>query len=151
MISPIPASLSPALVLLDLPAADETTAIRAVTALLVGQADVADADALAAEVIAREKLSPTALGHGVAFPHARTAGVRQLVMAVGRSRAGVKFADGKETVHFLFVIGTPPDRVPPYLALVGYLARQLKDEKVRAKLLAAATAEDFLDVLRAGS
>ena len=71
-------------------------------------------------------------------------------MAVGRSREGVVFADGKETVHFLFVIGTPPDRVPPYLALVGYLARQLKDEKIRAKLLAAATAEDFLDVLRAG-
>ena len=76
MISPLPASLSPALVLLDLPAADETAAIRAVTALLAGQPDVADADALAAEVIAREKLSPTALGHGVAFPHARTAGVR---------------------------------------------------------------------------
>ena len=151
MISPLPASLSPALVLLDLPAADETAAIRAVTALLAGQPDVADANALAAEVIAREKLSPTALGHGVAFPHARTAGVRQLVMAVGRSREGVQFADGRETVHFLFVIGTPPDRVPPYLALVGYLARQLKDEKVRAKLLAAATAEDFLDVLRAGS
>ena len=150
MISPLPASLSPALVLLDLPAADEMTAIRAVTTLLASQPDVADADALAAEVIAREKMCPTALGHGVAFPHARTAGVRQLVMAVGRSREGVVFADAKETVHFLFVIGTPPDRVPPYLALVGYLARQLKDEAVRAKLLAAATAEAFLDVLRSG-
>ena len=150
MISPLPASLSPVLVLLDLHAADETAAIRTVTALLAGQPDVANADALAAEVIAREKLSPTALGHGVAFPHARTAGVRQLVMAVGRSREGVVFAEARETVHFLFVIGTPPDRVPPYLALVGYLARQLKDEAVRAKLLAAATAGDFLDVLRAG-
>ena len=71
-------------------------------------------------------------------------------MAVGRSREGVVFADASETVHFLFVIGTPPDRVPPYLGLVGYLARLLKDEAVRANLFAAATAGDFLDILRAG-
>ena len=150
MTSPLPASLSPALVLLDLHAADETAAIQAITARLAGQPDVADAEAFGAEVIAREKLCPTALGYGVAFPHARTTGVRQLVMAVGRSPEGVVFAEAKETVHFLFVIGTPPDRVPPYLALVGYLARLLKEAAIRDRLLTAATAEGFLGVLRTG-
>jgi mannitol/fructose-specific phosphotransferase system IIA component (Ntr-type) len=137
--------------MLDLHAKDEAAAIQQVTGLLKGQADVADAPAFAAEVIAREKLCPTALGHGVAFPHARTTGVRQLIMAIGRSTEGVVFADAKEVVNFLFVIGTPPDRVPPYLGLVGYLARLLKDQAVRAKLLATASAEDFLSVLRTGS
>ena len=150
MTSPLPVSLSPALVLLDLHAADEAAAIQAVTSRLAGQPDVADVDAFAAEVIAREKLCPTALGYGVAFPHARTTGVRQLVMAIGRSLEGIVFADVRETVHFLFVIGTPPDRVPPYLALVGYLARLLKEAAIRDRLLAAATAEEFLDVLRTG-
>ncbi len=150
MTAPLPASLSPALVRLDLHAADEAQALRAVTALLAGHPDVMDAEALADEVIAREKLCPTALGCGVAFPHARTMGVRQLVMAVGYCREGVRFVEAGETVNFLFVIGTPPDRVPPYLALVGYLARTLKNEAVRTRLAASASAGEFLDVLRAG-
>ncbi len=150
MISPLPASLSPALVRLDLPATDEAAAIRAVAALLAGQPDVTDAAALADEVIEREKLLSTALGHGVAFPHARTTGVRQLVVAVGYCRVGIAFPEAAEPVRFLFVIGTPPDKVPPYLALVGYLARTLKNEATRAKLAQAADAGRFLAILRAG-
>ena len=150
MTSPLPASFSPALVRLDLNASSEEDGIRAVTALLNGQPDVADAAALAEEVIEREKLCSTALGHGVAFTHARTTGVRHLVVAVGYSREGVPFVDAGETVNFLFVIGTPPDRVPPYLALVGYLARTLKSEPVRAKLAKAVDAAEFLAVLRTG-
>lgn len=150
MTSPLPASFDSSLVLLDLHAGDEQEAIRTVAGLFRGHPDVADAAALADEVVEREKLCSTALGHGVAFPHARTGGVRQLVVAVGRSREGVNFADAGETVHFVFVIGTPPDRVPPYLALVGYLARQLKSDALRGKLSAADTPEDFLAVLRAG-
>ena len=42
----------------------------------------------------------------------------------------------------------PPDRVAQYLALVGRLARLLKEEPVRAQLLAATTADEFLTPLR---
>ena len=44
-------------------------------------------------MLEREKLSTTALGHGVAFPHARTTLVTEIVVAVGRSREGVLFRD----------------------------------------------------------
>ena len=107
-----------------------------------------DCTRLADAVLEREKLSTTALGHGVAFPHARTAEVSGIVVAAGRSREGVKFGGSDERVHFLFVIGTPPDRVAQYLALVGRLARLLKEEAVRAQLLAATTPEEFLNPLR---
>ena len=123
--------LSPAQVMLDLAAADEDEAIRAVTAMLAGHPAVADADRLADEVIEREQLSSTAMGCGVAFPHARTELVREIVVAVGRSAEGVVFQGADERSIFFFVIGTPPDRAPQYLALVGALARLLKNEAVR--------------------
>ena len=132
----------------DLEAANEAEAIRAVAGLFEGVAAVSDAGKLAAEVLEREKLSPTAMGHGVAFPHARTSGVKQIVMAVGRSKEGVVFAGAPDgPVHFFFVIATPPNQVPQYLSVVGRLARLLRSEGAREQLLAAGTAEEVRGVL----
>lgn len=140
--------LASAPVAAELSAANEEQAIRAVAGLLRQNPAVSDTDKLTAEVLEREKLSPTAMGHGVAFPHARTAGVRQIVMAIGRSREGVNFkgaADGP--VHFFFVIGTPPNQAPQYLMVVGRLARLLKSAGVREQLLAATTADAVREIL----
>ena len=142
--------LSPSLVALDLAAANEEEAIRAVTALLAGQPAVVDAERLATEILEREKLSPTAIGYGVAFPHARTEQVREIVMAIGLSRDGVMYQGADERVHFFFVIGAPPDRATQYLALVARLARLLKSEAVRSQLMAAPSPDAFLGVLQAG-
>ena len=145
------ALISPDRVVLDLRADDGAAAIRAVTGVLAGHPGVADAARLADEVIERERLSSTAMGGGVAFPHARTALVKEIVVAVGRSTEGVPFAGSQEKVHFLFVIGTPPDRAPQYLALVGSLARLMRGEAVRQKLLAAPDAEAFVAALHAAA
>ena len=148
MIPPLSELLVPSVLELELTASDEEEAIRAVTARLAGHPGVKDVAHLAAQVLEREKLSTTALGHGVAFPHARTGEVSQIVIAIGRSREGILFRGADQRVNFLFVIGTPPDRVAQYLALVGRLARLLKEEAMRAQLLAATTAEEFLTPLR---
>ncbi len=142
--------LSPSQVTLSLEADNEDAAIRAVTALLVGNPQVLNADQLAAEILEREKLSPTAIGYGVAFPHARTEQVREIVMAIGRSTPGVPFQGADERIHFFFVIGAPPDRAAQYLALVARLARLLKNEAVRTQLMAAPDADAFLHVLQSG-
>ncbi len=143
--------LSPAQVLLDLRADDEAGAIRAVAGMFAGHPGVTDAARLADEVIDRERLSSTALGCGVAFPHARTGLVTEIVVAAGRSVEGVRFAGSDDAVHFVFVIGTPPDRAPQYLALVGTLARLLRTETARQELLTAPTPDAFVTLLRSGA
>ena len=148
MTPPLSDLLVPSVLQLDLATPNEEEAIRTVTTRLSSHPAVKDVERLATQVLEREKLSTTALGHGVAFPHARTAEVTQIVVAIGRSREGVLFREAGQRVNFLFVIGTPPDRVAQYLALVGRLARLLKEETVRAQLLAATTAEEFLTPLR---
>lgn len=143
--------LAAAPVTLDLAATEADVAIHDVIRQLEGNPNVVDANRFATQVLEREKLSPTAMGHGVAFPHARTDAVREILMAVGRSKPGIVFPGASDgAVHFLFVIGTPPDRVPQYLALVGRLARALKSDTVRERLLNAADAAAFRSALGEG-
>jgi len=137
--------LQPGRILLDIGATDKNGAILEVAGILKGDGDVLDFSCFCRELLARDEMRSTAAGYGVAFPHARTAAVREIVIAAGRSAAGVRF--GEEVVHFVFVIGTPREKANEYLVAVGTLARLLRTEKTRAALTGAVTAEDFIRVL----
>lgn len=137
--------LQPSRILLDIKAADKNAAILEVAGIIREDADMLDFGIFCQELIARDELRSTAAGYGVAFPHARTDAVREIVIAAGRSAAGVRF--GEELVHFIFAIGTPREKVGDYLVAVGTLSRLLRTEKIRAALGKAATPEEFIRVL----
>ena len=139
--------LKPNLIHLDLSETKRTAAIHQVAGLLEKEPEMINFKGFYEELLARERLEATTLGNGVAFPHARTDHVSRLVLAAGRSRAGVSFDGGGELIHFIFVIGTPRRMVTEYLALVGAMARLLRHEEVRQRLMQAKTVEDFLAVL----
>jgi len=139
--------LHPRQILLDLKENKRTAAIHEVAALLSQDEGVINFKGFYDELLARERVEATSLGNGVAFPHARTDHVKHLVLAVGRSVEGVTFEAGGEKIHFIFVIGTPRRMVTEYLALVGAMARLLRNEEVRLKLLSACTPEEFLAAL----
>jgi mannitol/fructose-specific phosphotransferase system IIA component (Ntr-type) len=142
--------LTPDLLTLDLRASTAGDAIGAAAPLARNPA-VSDFAAFCAAVLAREEISPTAVGYGVAFPHARVNHVRQIVIAAGRSSEGIAFAGSLQRVHLILVIGTPLDMVREYLALLGGLAKLLKNIRVRERLMDAATADEFLAALRPSS
>jgi len=139
--------IQPQHVLLDLQETKRTAAIHEVAKLLEKDPEVVNFQSFYDELLARERLEATSLGYGVAFPHARTDHVKKMVLAVGRSVPGVWFENSGETIHFIFVIGTPRRMVTEYLALVGAMARLLRSEEVRKKLMAVKTPEEFAAVL----
>ena len=138
--------VQPKLVLLEVKETKRTAAIHEVAKLLEKDPDVLNFQSFYDELLARERLEATSLGYGVAFPHARTDHVKKMVLAVGRSSTGVLFENSGEKIHFIFVIGTPRRMVTEYLALVGAMARLLRSDEVRQKLMAAKTPEDFAAV-----
>lgn len=120
-------------------------AVAEIAELLRGDAALTDFDGFSAALRAREELESTCLGNGIAFPHARTDALKGMVLAAGCSVAGVLNARaGNQTEHLIFVIGTPQRMVTEYLAAVGALARLLKEEALRNKLLSAKTGEEFV-------
>ena len=144
----VAALIRPEAVCLDLCERVKTPALQEVAARLAGCPAVPDLDAFVGEILAREEAGNTALGHGTAMPHARTDRCREIVIAVGRSANGIDYAapDG-QPVRLVFLIGTPMQEVEEYLRVVGMLARLLSREAVRQRLLAAATAAEFITAL----
>ena len=146
MAGKITALLDPARIQLRVGGARRTAALNEVARLLAGHPDVTNFDGFYAELLARDRLDTTCLGNGVALPHARTEHVKNIVLAVGRSDAGVLFENsgGGETVRLLFMVGTPKARPADYLAVVSALCKLLKSDATRAALLAAQTPEEFV-------
>jgi mannitol/fructose-specific phosphotransferase system IIA component (Ntr-type) len=126
-----------------------TAALNEVARLLENHADVTKFPGFYNELLARERLDTTYIGHEIALPHARTEHVQRIVMAVGRSEQGVFFENCNQTVRLMFVLGTPKSNPADYLQLVGLLCRLFKDPAGRAALFAAATAEEFIRALLA--
>jgi mannitol/fructose-specific phosphotransferase system IIA component (Ntr-type) len=141
-------ALQPDFVKLDLQTAEQEAAIREVAGLLRGHPEMADFQRFCDEVLDREKISSTAAGGGVAFPHARTDAVRSIVMAVGRTRAEIPFGPDGTGVRFVVVLGVPKPMVHEYLGIAGRLARLFRDAGQRERLLEAGSAEEFAARLR---
>ena len=148
---PLSEILDPRQVALELREATAAEAILEIVELLRDNGRVDDFYKLADAVMEREGRSSTNTGEGVAFPHARTSLVDRVVLGIGRSKRGIPFGYSSEPVHLIFLIGVPQRMVTDYLVCVGALARVVKDKVRRDALMAATTAEDFVEQLRAGS
>ena len=100
-------------------------------------------------VLQREKLGSTGLGGGVAVPHAKLEGVRNVIGAFGRSARGVDFSavDG-EPVHLVFLILAPPAKNDAYLQALQKVMLAIKKPNVVRFLLGAKTAKDVEEIFR---
>ncbi|KXU35567.1 hypothetical protein AXK11_06155 [Cephaloticoccus primus] len=136
--------LSPELLTLDLRATEHEAALREVAEPLRAHPDMRDYDRFFEQVIERERLDSTYLGNSVALPHARTSHVGRVVLAVGRSAAGLRFENCESPVHLLFVLGTPTSSPGDYLRVVSTLCKILASADNRAALLSASTPAAFL-------
>ena len=70
---------------LELHASTRDEALREIVDLFRESGKVSDAEKFLDAVIAREQSASTLAEHGVAFPHARTDLVKEIVLGIGRS------------------------------------------------------------------
>ena len=149
MISPLlDALLDPKHVALELRGRTAGEAVWEIVELLREGGELRSAKEFFEAVMEREGKSSTVANGGVAFPHARTELVEQLLLGIGRSRAGVTFPGHDGLVHLIFVIAVPQQMVNDYLICVGGLARLLNHDGRRQALLEASTPAEFFDRLR---
>ena len=136
---------------LDLRGGSLNEALREIIDLLASNGRISDAEKFVHTVMERERTTSTVAEHGVAFPHARTDLVQNLVLGIGRSKNGVCFPKAKGLVHLIFVIAVPRQMIQDYLVCVGALARLTKDKAIRDGLLKAETTAEFIEQLRTAS
>ena len=137
-------------VILRLRSRKPANAIREIVDVLASDVSgrkIDNPEAFLEQVLAREQTHPSVVENGVAFPHARTDLVDEIVIGVGRSRAGIPFGENQQRAHLIFVIGVPERLLSDYLVCVGTLARLVKDETIRSRLLNAETSHEFIEAL----
>src|SRR5213596_554573 len=122
-------------------------ALREIVQLLANNGKIEDPEKFLEQVLAREHAHPSVVEYGVVFPHARTDLLDEVVLGIGRSRAGIPFGENALRARLIFAIGVPERLVNDYLICLGTLARLVKDDAVRETLLKAETAREFLDAV----
>jgi len=141
--------LDPGRINLNLEAVQKNAALREVAELLRQGDCLGNFDTFFNEILERERVSNTALGHDVAIPHARTEQCREILIAVGRSADGIEFeAKDDQPVRLIFLIGTPKQMVTDYLRVVGNLARLLRQDDLRQRLLDAPDPATFIETIQ---
>ena len=122
--------IPPGCVVTDLKAENTEEAIRELIAVLECSGRLPDAQRCTEDVLAREGIVSTCISGGIALPHARTTGVRELVAAIGISRKGCRSASNPEQITRIFVLSLCPKLgEEPYLQFVAHVAAILADEE----------------------
>lgn len=115
----------------DLHSVDLEGALQELLALCVKQFPDLKPDALLKGLLARESTMTTYLGQGVALPHVRVKMPRRYILAIGRSRAGIKHdgAIGEERVRLIMML-IAGEKARDYLQVLASIARQVKEPEL---------------------
>jgi fructose PTS system EIIBC or EIIC component len=142
--------ISPQLIKLELSSAKKIDVVKELIDLLDGAGYLTDAEAFLTSVLEREKVGSTGIGKGIAIPHSRTSTVREVVVAIGRSSAGIEFeALDNRPVHLVFLIAAPIESGGLYLKALARLSRLLRYQEFRNELMAATTVEEVIKIISA--
>jgi PTS system nitrogen regulatory IIA component len=141
-------TLVPDIVHLGLDALGRKQALEAVAALVARSRDLAAAPVFRA-LWRREEAGSTALGCGVAIPHARLGVIDRPVKLLVRMKYPIEFdAPDGAPVSLLYVILVPADgSTDEHLQLLALVAQAFSDPALRARLAMAADATEVRSIL----
>ncbi|MFC1554803.1 PTS sugar transporter subunit IIA [candidate division KSB1 bacterium] len=104
-------------------------------------------------VVDREKSASTGIGKGIAIPHCKTAGVKEMIAALSISRDGRDFdaLDGKP-VNVFFLVVTPGSKnfAGPHIKCLSIISKLLGKEEFRKNLIESESPKDALRLLEEG-
>jgi PTS system nitrogen regulatory IIA component len=87
-------------------------------------------------VLEREKLGSTGIGDGVAIPHGKMKGIKNILCVFGKSKNGVDFdAVDRKPVRIFFLLLAPEDSATLHLKTLSRISKLLRDPSFKKRLL----------------
>lgn len=129
-------------------AADKEQAIDKLVALMEAGGRLSDKAGYKEGILAREALGSTAIGEGIAIPHAKVAAVAEPGLAALVLPEGVDYEafDGS-LANLIFMIAAPAEGADVHLEALARLSTLLMNPGFKESLIAAESKEDFLRVI----
>ena len=134
---------------LDGTAADQAAVVDTLVDLQCTHGNITDKAAYKAAIYAREKEASTYVDNGITVPHARAACVTRPSLAVLRLRQPVQYNPEDESKSDLFFMIAAPENGTLHVDMLARMMQMLMHEDFVAKLRAAKTPQEFLDLIDA--
>ena len=135
-------------VMLGAAPSDKKQALEQAVALMAESGKLADEEAYKKQVFAREEESTTGIGEGIAIPHGKCDAVIKPGLAAMVIPNGVDFESlDDEPVTLLFLIAAPNTKDNVHLDVLSKLSVMLMDEDFTAKLRAAKSVDEFMQII----
>jgi len=139
--------VTPEHVVVPMEARDKAGALEELTRHLVALSGGVYEDVLRA-IAEREEVLSTGIGFGVAIPHGKSPTVKELSVVCGVSPTPITYGsiDG-EPVRLFFLIVGPESSAGQHVKVLSRIARLVRHDALRARLLGARTAAEFHQAL----
>lgn len=125
--------------------ADRAAATRVLIGHAADQGLLADRNGFERAISERETILSTAVGQGVAVPHAKLDGIAEFFVVVGISSTPIEWdAPDRTPVHLVFLIGGPATQQTRYLQILAKIMLVVKNDDLRARIRGASSGEDVV-------
>jgi nitrogen PTS system EIIA component len=133
---------------LDLKEKEKTKLIAELIDIVAKPSRIKDGKALFKAILEREKLGSTAIGNGIAIPHAKIRGVKKPLLFLGRSVGGVDFnsLDGEKTYIFFMLI-SPQEKVGLHLKILARISHLVKDKFIVERLKKVKDKHEIFEII----
>jgi PTS system nitrogen regulatory IIA component len=132
----------------ELRATQKEAALQELAEVLATGIPGATAAQLASILRERERLNSTAIGDGIAIPHGRLTGIRNVLGGFARSTPGIDFESvDRRPTHLFFVLMAPDDAAAQHLKALARISRLLKSAAFREHLLTLSSANEIYDAI----
>jgi len=140
--------LQPACVKVPVDSTEKEAAITELVDLLDANGLLSDRDVALDAVLTRERAQSTGTGAGIAIPHGKCNGVKELVMALGIAHEPIEFGsiDGKP-VTILILLVSPADQTGRHIQALARISRLMLNEQFKQRIEKAASAEEVYELL----
>ncbi len=126
-------------------------ALYTLVELLNKKGKVSDKEGFYRAIKKREKIVSTAIGMGVAIPHAKIVCFKEFFIAVGIQQAGRGIdweAPDEAPVRIVFLIGGPASEQTKYLKILSSLTASVKVKGLQEQLLKAKSKAEVVALFR---
>jgi fructose-specific phosphotransferase system IIA component len=108
-----------------------------------------DRDQVLSDVLQREATMSTGMEHGIALPHAKSDGVKDICAAVGIAREGLDFEalDGERSRLFIMVV-SPKKISGPHVQFLAAVGSVLNDPEIREQVINSRSIPQAIKLLR---
>jgi len=140
--------LEPACIIVPLQGKNKEAVITELVEVLNAGGSIQDKDGVLQAVLAREQTRSTGIGSGIAIPHGKCKGVRELVMAMGISPQGIDFQSiDEKPVYIVVLLASPLDKTGPHIQALARISRLMLDEEFKNKIQHSTSAQELYDLI----